>query len=124
MSIQLAPEVEDVLREEAAARGISIDHLMQEALDLYRRSQPQCRIPAVYQANASDRRRETAWANHPDPQFYGEWVALEGDHVVAHGTDGKAVYETAKSQGSASPFLFFVSEPDPHPFAGGWLGVE
>jgi hypothetical protein len=56
------------------------------------------------------------------PKTLGEWVALEGDEVVAHGADGKAVYESARAQGISSPFLFHVSEPDSTPFAGGWLG--
>ena len=69
-----------------------------------------------------DRRREMAWTMRPDLQYLGEWVVLEGDEVVAHGTDGKAAYEAARAKGIASPFLFYVAEPNPTPFAGGWLG--
>jgi hypothetical protein len=72
----------------------------------------------------NDRRLEIAWTIKPDLNYLGEWVALEGDEVVAHGADGKAVYESARVQGISSPFLFHVSEPDSKPFAGGWLGVE
>lgn len=125
MSIQLAPEIEDGLRAEAAARGVSVDRVMREALDLYRSHQHDRLPPVAHRGHQADRLRETAWVTNPDLQYCGEWVALEGDEVVAHGTDGKVVYESARSQGIASPFLFFVSEPeDPRPFAGGWLGAD
>jgi hypothetical protein len=117
------PEIEDGLRAEAAARGVSVDSVMREALDLYR--QQRGNKPAAARRPAfNDRRREIAWTLKPDLKYLGEWVALEGDAVVAHGGDGKAVYESARAQGISSPFLFHVAEPDSTPFAGGWLGVE
>jgi hypothetical protein len=123
MSIQVPLEIEDGLRAEAAARGLSVDSVMREALELYRRQRGN--KPMVARRPAfNHRRREIAWTIKPDLDYLGEWVALEGDEVVAHGADGKAVYESARAQGISSPFLFHVSEPDSTPFAGGWLGVE
>jgi len=46
---------------------------------------------------------------------------LNGDEVVAHGPDGRAVYDAARATGIDSPFMEFVEEPDPTPFVGGWL---
>ena len=124
VSIQLAPEIESGLRAEAAARGVSVESLMTEALSLYRREHGSDPTPLTGSLAFNDRRREIAWTLEPDLAYLGQWVALEGSEVVAHGTDGKAVYERARSKGIPSPFLFFVSEPDPTPFAGAWLGVE
>ncbi len=56
----------------------------------------------------------------PDLQFVNQWVALSGDQVIAHGPQGKIVYESARAKGIDSPFMFFVEEPNHTPFAGGW----
>ena len=47
-------------------------------------------------------------------------VALDGDQVIAHGPEGKTVFESARAKGTASPFMLFVEEPDSTPFVGGW----
>lgn len=123
MSIQLTPEIEAGLRAEAAIRGVSVENVIREALCLYRLERTNSPGPERHVA-FNDRRREIAWTIKPDLRLLGEWVALEGDEVVAHGTDGKAAYECARAKGIVSPFLFYVSEPDATPFVGGWLGVE
>jgi len=50
-----------------------------------------------------------------------EWVALERFEVIAHGKNGRAVSAFARSKDILSPFLLFVADTDPLPFAGGWL---
>jgi len=123
MSIQVPPEIEGRLRAEAAARGVSVDTVILEALDLYGQRRGN-NSGVTGRAPFNDRRQEIAWTIKPNLKYLGEWVALEGDEVVAHGTDGKAVYESARAHGIASPFLFHVSEPESTPFVGGWVGVE
>lgn len=118
MSIQMGPEIEAGFRTEAEARGVSVDRVLREALDLYRSQHAARRVPL------NGRRRELAWICTPDAHYMGEWVALEGDEVVAHGQDGKAVYESARAKGITSPFMFFVSEPDPRQIVGGWIDNE
>ena len=115
MSMQLVPEIEASLREEATARGLSIDQLIHEALAVYRRESPMP-VKSAY----LERRREMAWTQKPDMRFLGEWVALEGETVLAHGPDGKAVYKAARAQGIESPFMFHVAAPDPSPFMADW----
>lgn len=123
MSIQVPPEIEDGLRAEAAARGVSVDCIILEALNLYRQRRGN-NLPITRRVPFNERRQEIAWTVRPNLKYLGEWVAIEGNEVVAHGVDGKAVYESALAKGIVSPFLFHVSEPDSTPFAGGWLGVE
>ena len=92
MSMQLVPEIEASLREEATARGLSVDQLIQEALALYRKESP---MPV--RSGYLERHREMAWAQKPDMRFLGEWVALEGETVLARGPYGKAVYKAARA---------------------------
>ena len=123
MSIQLAPDVEAALVSEATARGVDIDALVREALKLYHDRYDK-RVPVTRRVPYVPRDAEMAWTQSPDPRFVGQWVALHGDRVVANGPDGKQVYQSARSQGINEPFMFFVSEPDPRPLVGGWLGID
>ncbi len=88
MSLQTTPEIEATLRREAAARGVSVDNLLREALHLYRK---QYGFPAVRQSDDfPDSAREMVWVASPDLQFVNQWVALSGDQVIAHGPQGKS----------------------------------
>ena len=51
-------------------------------------------------------------------------MILEGDEVVVHGPDAKTVYNDALARGLDSPFMHFVSAPDPDPLFSGWQGTE
>ena len=60
-------------------------------------------------STAGIRQRETQWlqdnkdwleANHP-----GEWVALQGDELLAVGQDLQVVLETARQKGIEVPFI-------------------
>ena len=62
-----------------------------------------------------------AWALHPDPKYYGQWVALDGDRVLSSGVSGIAVYDDARAQGAESPFMVFAQPRSEEPFVGGWL---
>jgi hypothetical protein len=115
VALQLAPEIEAELRAAAAARGTSVDRVAREALEFYRKFHRLTAPSPQYRA------REIAWTRRPEARYRGEWVALDGEAVVAHGADSRAVYESARKQGFESPFLFFVDEPDATPTAGGWL---
>jgi hypothetical protein len=114
MSIQLAPEIEAGLRAEAAALGIGVDALIASAVKAYLHDAPRRVV-------SRDRSAEMTWASHPDAQFIGKWVVLQGDRVAASGSDPKQLYEDVRAKGDSSPFLIFVSPNEQEPFAGGWI---
>jgi hypothetical protein len=119
MSIQLSPDMEAGLRAEAAARGVSVDALVAEAVGSYlKKNGGPGRIRSV---PFQERRAEMAWAAKPDPQYVGKWVVLEGSEVLAAGADPKAIYEEVRAKRISSPFLIYVSPEEQEPFAGGWL---
>jgi hypothetical protein len=120
MAIQLAPEIEAALRKTASAYGVPVEGLVSEALKLFERER--FAVPQVESGvSFNERCLEMIWTTHPDRRYHGQWVALEGSEVVAHGEDGRTVASIARSKGVRSPFLFFVEDPDPTPFTGGWL---
>jgi len=118
MSIKLAPEIEAGLRSEAAALGIGVDALIDSAVKAYLRNGTSS---APRQVSSRGREGEMKWASHPDAQFLGKWVVLEGSRVIASGSDPKQLYEGARARGDSSPFLIFVSPDEQDSFAGGWF---
>jgi hypothetical protein len=118
MSIQLAPDIEAGLRAEAAALGISLDALIACAVKAYLGDGTPS---APRRVGSRDRTAEMTWASHPDAQFIGKWVVLQGGQVVTSGSDPKQLYEDVRAKGDSSPFLIFVSPEDQEPFAGGWV---
>lgn len=84
------------------------------------------------QQNAEERQREAAvreqveryrksmkWVAEHRAEYLGQWVVLDGDRLVSHGTDGGQVYDQAKAAGIAIPFLLHIVE-EKEPFYAGW----
>lgn len=44
--------------------------------------------------------------------FAGEWVVLEGESIISHGTDAARVVAEARAQGISLPYLFRVEPLD------------
>jgi hypothetical protein len=47
----------------------------------------------------------------------GQWVALDGDPLIANGPVAKEVYSKAKAEGVPIPFVELVMRREPVPFA-------
>jgi hypothetical protein len=65
-----------------------------------------------------DGRAELDWLAHESRHVPGEWVALDGNRVVAHGPKLAAVKAEAQVAGVLRPF--FASVPDRNLPFGGW----
>jgi hypothetical protein len=67
-----------------------------------------------------DRATERIWIERNRASFAGQWVAVEGDRLVASGTDALKVFAAAKSEGIESPFVVHILVEDSLPFVPGW----
>ena len=67
-----------------------------------------------------DRTREMNWINANRPAYADQWVAVEGDRLIAAGTDPLKVFAAAKDEGIRIPFVVHVLPEDPLPFVPGW----
>ncbi|MBL8205615.1 MAG: hypothetical protein JNM09_15375 [Blastocatellia bacterium] len=65
-----------------------------------------------------DRSREHQWLRENSRKYIGQWVVLEGDQLLAHGTNAKEVFAAADSTGIDRPLHFFVEDPDLPTFSG------
>jgi Family of unknown function (DUF5678) len=43
--------------------------------------------------------------------FAGQWVVLEGEQIVTHGTDPQQVVVDARAKGILVPYIFYVGKP-------------
>lgn len=62
--------------------------------------------------------RKQRWLEKHRDEYQGQWVALEGDRLLASGRDGRAVYESARAAGVRAPLVTRVEPRDALPFAG------
>ncbi len=54
-------------------------------------------------------------------KYSGQWVALNGDRLMANGPTAKEVYSKAKAEGVEIPFVELVTDREPEPSTGAWL---
>ncbi|HEV2834290.1 MAG TPA: DUF5678 domain-containing protein [Pyrinomonadaceae bacterium] len=61
------------------------------------------------------------WLHKNREKYSGQWVALDGDRLIASGSTAKEVYSKAKAEGVEIPFVELVTTAEQAPFTGGWL---
>lgn len=58
------------------------------------------------------------WLTEHGTEYAGQWVALDGDRLIANGEDAKEVYAAAGASGVKYPMVTQVEDPNAQPFAG------
>jgi hypothetical protein len=66
---------------------------------------------------AGDRTREYEWLAKHRRDYIGQWIALEGDRLVAHSADAKEMFAQVDATGVTQPLVLYVEDPDV-PFIG------
>ena len=66
----------------------------------------------------NERREELQWLARESAPYAGEWVALQGPRLIAHGATLAEVGAAAKALGVSDPFFASVPEDPGLPFAG------
>jgi hypothetical protein len=78
------------------------------------------RRPIVKTVPVSHRYAEQQWISRNRAKYEGQWVAIEGDRLVAAGLDALQVYAAAKAEGIEAPFVMHLVPEDDLPFVPGW----
>jgi hypothetical protein len=55
-----------------------------------------------------------------EAEYAGQWLALDGDHLLSHGEDPHKVRAEARAMGVETPFVVFAEDSSEF-FTGGWL---
>ncbi|HWQ31902.1 MAG TPA: DUF5678 domain-containing protein [Blastocatellia bacterium] len=76
--------------------------------------------PRIISTNVpmKDRSRENEWLRQRRDKYAGQWVALDGDRLLAHGPRLKEVAEAARRAGVEDALMVHVEPSDALPWAG------
>lgn len=101
--------IEDILREIAQLPQTDRNRLRQ-LLD-QRDDHATSRDRAVSLVPVPDSTRELQWLVDHARQYAGQWVALDGDRLIAHGI-ACDVFNAADADGAHLPLITFVEQPE------------
>lgn len=101
----------------------TLEQIIEEARQLPREAKQRLRdeLDRELQNTKSYRthERERAWIEAHREEYLGQWVALDGDRLIAHGANAREVYLAARAAGVRSPFVEQIM-PSLEPYTGGW----
>jgi len=60
------------------------------------------------------------WLEEHEAEYAGQWLALDGDRLLACGANAKQVYAAARVAGVDVPFVVFAEDREKAQW-GGWL---
>ena len=63
-------------------------------------------------------RREMEWLRQHRHEYPGEYVAIEGDNLFAHGPNGRKTLAEARRVGAKHPLVVRIEAEDELPFGG------
>ncbi|MEW6210829.1 MAG: DUF5678 domain-containing protein [Acidobacteriota bacterium] len=126
VTIEIPARLEAELEAEARRRGLSKEEFVQSVLEE--------KLSAGKAASADelpfrprilardlpvkDRSREHEWLRQHRDEYDGQWVALDGDRLIASGEDLKKVAETARRLGAPDALMVRVEPRDALPYVG------
>lgn len=104
---------------------MSVDEILEElpALTVEERARVKAlldTLPSNSEPLPSVHGRESAWIKRHRDEYMNQWVALDGDKLLAHGTDAREVYLAARATGVYAPFLEQITPKPEGAFMGGW----
>jgi len=123
LRIDLPNELEQRLEAEAKRQGLSTDALARIMLEEKLKSEDQnggSTQPRVLARNLpiKDRTSEIEWLQKHRDEYAGQWIALDGERLIASGDDLKQVVSAARRLGVPDALMMRVEPNDALPFAG------
>ncbi len=65
-----------------------------------------------------DRSREWEWIAQHKHEYAGQWVALDGDHLIAANPNRGELSAAIKAAGATLPLIHRIAAPDDLPYIG------
>lgn len=63
--------------------------------------------------------KEREWLAQHKHEYVGQWVVLDKDRLLGHGSDPVPIVRQAQADGVRIPFMVFIRD-ESEPFCGGW----
>lgn len=79
------------------------------------RKEPPAKVRRAQQP-MPDRSREWQWIETHKVEYGGQWVALDGDRLIAASPVQQNVWQAVKASGIPLPFVHRITAPDELPF--------
>jgi len=79
---------------------------------------PADRVASKRSGDAKRWSLEQRWLEEHRSELAGQWVALDGDRLIAHGKNARDVYAAAAASGVHLPLVLQVEPLDELPFEG------
>jgi hypothetical protein len=100
-----------------------VEHILAEVKRLTADEQRELREALAREASPAPafdtHERERAWIESHRDEYLNQWMALDGDRLLAHGPEARRIYLAAREAGVEVPFVERVKPNDGLPF-GGW----
>lgn len=116
LSIRMSAEQKEALEAKASELGMTCGQLARKLLALgsgVAEEAPSSARTYHEPGQARSREAELRWLRENRTQlnaYAGQWLILEGDHLVAHGSDYLDVLREAREKGVVVPFAYRVPE--------------
>lgn len=93
---------------------------LRELLDaqLKDKSEPLSEAKLVRPIQMPDPEPSRQWMNEHAHEYAGQWIALDGDRLIAHGEEAAEVFAAADADGAYLPLVTHIPSADAPPFAG------
>jgi inactivated superfamily I helicase len=141
VTLELKPEIEAWVTEQAAARGLTVEAYLESVVEILAaellatsgdesQTQGRARLSRGQAARAftpriisnaappKDRSREHAWLAAHRSEYADQWVALDGDRLLGHGLSLKEVADAAHAAGVKDGLIARVEPSGAPPYVG------
>jgi hypothetical protein len=123
--IEIPAELEEEIEVAARRRGLSREEfarvVLEEKINESKTASADEPVkPRILARNlpVKDLSREHEWIRQHRDEYANQWVALDGDRLVASGEDLKKVAETARTLGAPHALMIRVEPRDALPYVG------
>jgi uncharacterized protein DUF5678 len=76
------------------------------------------RVKLVKPIPVPDPEPSMRWMKEHSHEYGGQWVALDGDRLIAHGATADEVFAAADADGAYLPIVTYIPPADAPPFIG------
>ena len=106
--------VEQILEEITALHASEQARLRQLINKQPRQKEPLSRFVAPIPE--PDPQPSMQWLREHSEEYAEQWVALDGDRLIAHGTNAQEVFDAANADGAYLPLVTFIERKPEHSF--------
>ena len=109
--------------DEARSLSPAEKRKLRQVLDLeLEQAKGRDRAKPTHTENGDDKARERRleWLKSHREQYGGQYVALDGDRLIAVGPNYRVAREKALTAGKTNAFVTYLSKPDEIAEMGGW----